>query len=89
MTTDFIIAYLISTHICLLFDMSPFQKRPVCKVNYALGTLIATLPAMTFSYFSTLTDSVEHFGVLAAITVASSILVITSIQKVLNYNIDF
>lgn len=85
----FLAIFLFAAHICLFFDMSSLQKSPVCKLNYLLGSLIATIPAMVFSYLVVIPSPIELFGILAGITLVSSILVISTIQKYLDYDVDF
>lgn len=89
MSEEFLFVFLFSLHVCLLFDVSPLQKRPVCKLNFIIGSVIATIPTMTFSYLTDISAPMERFSILAGITFFSSILVISSIQRFLDYEINF
>lgn len=89
MMEEFLIVCLFSAHICLFFDMSPLQKKPTCKMNFLIACSIATVPPMLFSYFTAIPSLIVHYSLLGVITLVSSITVIATIQKYLDYEINF
>jgi hypothetical protein len=89
MVLEFLIVLLFSMHVSLFFDISSLQKRPACKLNFLIGNLIATIPPLMFSYLTAISSQLIHISAVAVITFISSILVISTIQKYLDYEINF
>lgn len=89
-TVTQVLYYLVFTiNVCLFVDLSPLQKYPMCKFNYALAAGISALPP--FAMFQVLTFSspwVQHIAGAAVATVAS-IVISLQIQKVIPIDIDF
>jgi len=89
MIEEFLVVFLFAIHVCLFVDMSSLQKKPICKLNFLIGSLIATIPAMIFCYLPVHLSLVNHIATVLTFTLFSSVLVTLNIQNYLDYEINF
>ena len=89
MIEEFLVVFLFAVHVCLFVDMSSLQKKPICKLNFLIGSLIATIPAMVLCYLPVHLSLVNHITMVLIFTFFSSVLITLNIQKYLDYEVDF
>jgi hypothetical protein len=89
LATQFLYYLLLTAHVCLFVDMSPMQKHPACKLNYAVASVVsALLPCIAIRLMTFPTLILKHAAGVG-IAVLLSIVITLFIQQVVKVNIDF
>lgn len=89
LATQFLYYLLLTAHICLFVDMSPLQKHPTCKFNYAVASTVSSLlPCIAIRLLTFPTWLLKH-ATGVGIAILLSILITLFIQQVIKVDIDF
>lgn len=80
---------LITAHICLLVDISPLQKRPTCKLNYLIASVLAAAIPSAITSFAPFSSAVMELSIGIGSALALSVLTTLTIQRIIDIDIDF
>lgn len=85
----FLYCLLLTSHLCLLVDISSLQKRPMCKLNYMVASFIsAIVPAYLIKY-PPINLHMIKWGLVGMSLLIGSLIATLFIQRVINVDIDF
>lgn len=80
---------LITAHACLLTDLTPIQKKPLCDLNLLLATMIAAIIPSLVTNLVVFESFLKEVSFGTGLAVTSSLLVTWTIQHVFDVDVYF
>ncbi len=85
----FLFFMLLTAHACVLIDISPWQKHPICQLNLLLASMIsAAIPSIFVDLVSFSTPVIELVAGIGAALLLSLISTLT-IQRFINIDVNY
>ncbi len=85
----FMFYLLVTAHVCLFVDLSPWQKYPLSKLNYLIASVLAAAIPSVITSFATISSSSIELGVGLVSAFTLSIFITLSLQQIINLDYDF
>ena len=80
---------LLTAHLCVLIDISPWQKRPMCELNLLLASLAAAIVPCVRAEVIAFPSPLVELTVGMGTAVALSLLITLNIQRILDIDINY